>query len=350
MKRVVVINPLLSGQATGMGLAAEGLGAVLPPGSRQPAPRLDRWFCRVNRLRPAFLRQVFRLALAQIAPWFTRREDFLLFSSHHAPLWRTGRHAVILYDLIALHFPSQSRTQTLYYRFVLPRVVRCATRVVTISDTVRAELAGQFPGTAAAQATVIPAYVSRLGRPAPAGVSLAERRRRGVLAFVGARYRHKNLSFALAALKQAPGAGLSLVVAGCRRELWPELGRLEAAGRARTLGYADDAALDELYGTSLALLYPSLAEGQGLPPLEAMAAGCPVICADIPVLHETCGDAAFYVDPRDPAALAGLLAGLQSGAADAEIEQRIAAGRRRVEAFRQPALAARWRAFLEGMA
>jgi len=350
MKRVTIINPLISERATGMGVAGEGLRLALPEGSISPAPRLDAWFRRINRVRPAALRQVLRVLFAQVVPWLAGRGTILLFSSHHAPVWRTNRHVVIINDLIALRFPDQSSAQTWYYRRVLPRVVRAATRVVTLSHAVQTELAAAYPETTAARATVIPAYSIRLGEAPTAGQGMAARRERGRLAFVGAGYRHKNLGLLLAALQREECRSLSVTVTSCRRELWPELAALEAAGRVRIQDYVSPAELGELYGSALALVYPSLAEGQGLPPLEAMAAGCPVICADIPVLRETCGDAAFYIDPADALSLAGLLGRLQRGELDGECVRRAALARQRVEAFGLPVLRAKWRELLEEMA
>jgi glycosyltransferase involved in cell wall biosynthesis len=347
MKRVILINPLLDDRPTGMGVAGEGLRAVLPPEMMEARPGLDRLFQQINRVRPLLLRQILRLAAAQIVPWIAGRTSLLLFSSHHAPLWRTGRHVVIIHDLIAQNFPAQSRLQWHYYRRIMPRVVRSAQRVVTISESMRAELAEVFPGVPVA---VIPSYSPLIDAPAGAGLSLAERQRRGVIGVVGARYPHKNLGLVIAACAQLHSAGgfrPILSVAGCGRRLWPQLPALEAAGRATVSDFSSAAELDELYRTSLALVYPSLAEGQGLPPLEAMAAGCPVICADIPVLRETCGGAAFYVDPHDPSALADLLEKMAMGKIDAEIEQCRAAGRTRLETFRATALRERWGKFFQ---
>ncbi|HVU16761.1 MAG TPA: glycosyltransferase family 1 protein [Candidatus Didemnitutus sp.] len=345
MRRVIVINPLESDDRTGMARAAEGLAQVMPEGA--VASRFNRWFRRINRLRPAMLRQFCRLFLAQLTPLFCPRDALLVFSSHHAPLWRTGRHAVIIHDLIALRFPQQSRSQTRYYRRVLPRVLRAATRVVTISEAMRGELTTTFPEISSTAVFVVPSYVSRLDDEPTAGTSLAERRRLGQLAFVGARYRHKNLTLVLRALCLPEAAELRMVVTGCLRGLWPELAAFETAHRVEILDFASEANLDRLYATSLALVYPSLAEGQGLPPLEAMRSGCPVICADIPVLRETCGEAAFYVDPGDASGLAALLGRIKSGALDEEMTRKIEMGRAQVGRFQVAATRARWIEFME---
>jgi glycosyltransferase involved in cell wall biosynthesis len=74
--------------------------------------------------------------------------------------------------------------------------------------------------------------------------------------------------------------------------------------RYRSAGYVTDSELRALYEHAVCLVYPSLYEGFGLPPLEAMACGCPVITSRAASLPEVCGEAALYCDPRDPADIA----------------------------------------------
>lgn len=350
-KKPVLVHPLLSERPTGMGVAALGLRRLIVPDLAEAAPRLDSWFRSINDsaiFGP--LRLLLRLLIAQLAPLFIRRR--LLFTSHHAPLWRTGRHAIIVYDLIALHFPTQSRAQTAYYRRILPRVLRCASHVITISHTVAAELAERFPNTAAANAEVIPSYSSRLDAPTEAAAPLPQRRQRAVFAVVGMRYRHKNLDVVLRALEQIHAEGhhqVKLVIAGYRRGLWPELEAQKSASWLTCHEYASEEQIDALYRNALAIIYPSLDEGMGLPPLDAMAAGCPVICSDLPVLRETCGDAPFYFDPRDANALGKRLIAMLSAESDVGLEHRRTSGFQQIESFRAGPLRARWREFLEGV-
>jgi glycosyltransferase involved in cell wall biosynthesis len=73
------------------------------------------------------------------------------------------------------------------------------------------------------------------------------------------------------------------------------------------LGFVPDEEINVLYRHAQGFIFPSLYEGFGLPPLEAMANGCPVLAADAASIPEVCGDAALYFDPRDPAALAARL-------------------------------------------
>ena len=120
----------------------------------------------------------------------------------------------------------------------------------------------------------------------------ASARRRFVL-FVGAIQRRKD---PLAALAAATAVGLPLVVAGPEKE--PELARELRAGGADLRGYVTKAELADLYRAAAALVLPSRYEGFGLPVLEAMACGTPVVAADEPALREVAGDAAVYAGRR----------------------------------------------------
>jgi glycosyltransferase involved in cell wall biosynthesis len=93
-------------------------------------------------------------------------------------------------------------------------------------------------------------------------------------------------------------------------------------GRIRFLGRVEDGELYGLYRAALALVYPSFYEGFGLPPVEAMALGCPVIVARAAALPEVCGDAALYCDPHDPATLAKAIRDLQADPALGETLRR----------------------------
>jgi glycosyltransferase involved in cell wall biosynthesis len=337
---------------TGIGIAADAIAELLPKETASTSLRMDRWFMAVNDSRlPAGLRAALRLALAQIAA-IVFRKDRLIFATHHAPLWRTRRHAVVVYDTIPLQFPEQTPVQTSYYRRVLPRVLRCADRVVTISNAVREEFRTLgFPGMDGA--AVIPAWspaiANGLPRPSRPPDNIGNH-----LLVVGARYPHKNLDTVLAALERVNASRdipVKLVVAGCRREIWAKpwggLSWFEDRGWVEVIERVSPDRLTQLYDSALALLYPSLAEGQGLPPLEAMSRECPVICSDLPVMHETCGDAAWYVPARDAAALARLVDDLTIGRLDPERRRKLEIFAQRLAMFGVDAISERWRAFVD---
>ncbi|MBI4055702.1 MAG: glycosyltransferase family 4 protein [Elusimicrobia bacterium] len=125
------------------------------------------------------------------------------------------------------------------------------------------------------------------------------------LLFVGHLRANKNIERMLLAFERLLAAqnlpNLSLLLAGGRTSQDSGIFRLLSKGplkdRVRWLGYVPDSELPSLYSNALALLCPSLHEGFGLPVLEALARGCPVLASEIPVFREICGENAVYVDP-----------------------------------------------------
>ncbi|HUG10915.1 MAG TPA: glycosyltransferase [Opitutaceae bacterium] len=352
----VLVNPLLSSQPTGMEVAAAGARALLVPAMVRESTALDGTFRWINDKIPlAPLRLVVRFLVAQAVPFFFRGMR-LLYTSPHAPAWRTRRHIAMVYDLVPLEFPWQSKSQALYCRYVLPTVVRRAQRVVTISQTVKSELLAFVPRLAHRKVIVIPVYSLQLEEAARATHEEHDSKSsagspRPVLV-VGARSRHKNLALvfrALAFLRRREGSAPPLVVAGCKPDLWKSYYGWEELTKNELLTIIErpsDAQIRALYRRALCLVYPSLAEGQGLPPLEALACGRPVICTDLPVLRETCGDSATYVGLRDAEGLASEIDALQKGRVISDAAQGSRADET-VRRFLKPAILPRWEALLQ---
>ena len=128
---------------------------------------------------------------------------------------------------------------------------------------------------------------------------------------IGSRRQHKNQSVLVEALSSLdPGVGLVLLGHRDPRVHDPVDGliaRLGVQNRVHCLDSLPDAAMPALYQGAAAFAFPSTAEGFGLPPLEAMAAGVPVVASAIPAVAEVCGDAAILVSPYDPAGWASSL-------------------------------------------
>jgi glycosyltransferase involved in cell wall biosynthesis len=132
-------------------------------------------------------------------------------------------------------------------------------------------------------------------------------KREQMILFVGAIQRRKNVTRLVAAFEQA-APGWKLVLAGSAGFAAEEaLLRIEASPRKadiRTLGYVPDAVLEDLYGRASIFAFPSLDEGFGMPVLDAMARGVPVLTSNVSALPEVSGDAALLVNPRDVASIA----------------------------------------------
>jgi glycosyltransferase involved in cell wall biosynthesis len=171
----------------------------------------------------------------------------------------------------------------LVFQAAVPRSVRRAARILTGSERTRRDLVGVY-GVDPRRIEVVPYGVDPAFRAAPDG------RRRGYALVVGAVEPRKD---PLAALAAARDAGLELLVAGPVRD--HRLARSLRAGGAQVLGYVPRERLAGLYREAACLLFPSRFEGFGLPVLEAMACGVPVVAADDPAVREVAGDAAVLV-------------------------------------------------------
>lgn len=116
----------------------------------------------------------------------------------------------------------------------------------------------------------------------------------------------KNLQLLIKALSMLR-SDIPLLLAGWsgwgERNWWDEIERLGLKKRVILTGYVDELSLARLYAGASAMVYPSFYEGFGLPVLEAMASGCPVICSNCASLPEVAGEGAIQVDPHDPEAL-----------------------------------------------
>jgi alpha-1,3-rhamnosyl/mannosyltransferase len=188
--------------------------------------------------------------------------------------------------------------------------------VITISESARADLTRLY-GLPATRLAVTPLAADSRFRPRPAAEVAANRARYGLperyVLYVGSNKPHKNLPALVQAWEHVRGRepGGALVIAGHVDRKHPELRRLLAArglgDSVRLLPNVADADLPALYSGATVFAFPSRYEGFGLPPLEAMACGAPVLCARTSSLPEVVGDAALTYDPDSPGELAAEL-------------------------------------------
>jgi glycosyltransferase involved in cell wall biosynthesis len=215
--------------------------------------------------------------------------DVLHCPTYYGPLRPRVPLVVTVHDLAVLRHPEAFPrwTRTFAPRFV-PHVLRAATRVIAVSEFTRKELE-ELLGLAAAKIRVVPNGVDEVFRPdGPAGD--------GDYALgVGTLEPRKNVSRLAEA---AHRAGLELRVAGARG--WGDVS-LEGVS---WLGRVRDEELARLYRGAAVVVYPSLYEGFGIPVLEAMACGTPVVTSAGGATEEVAGGAAVLVDPLDPGSIA----------------------------------------------
>lgn len=255
--------------------------------------------------------------------------DVLFVPAHVVPLRHPPRTVVTIHDLGYLYFPHAHTARRRIELHLSTRwSARVASHIIAISHATRAALVSHY-GIAPHKITVIHHGVAPSFHPITDTATLtAVRARYGMggpyLLYVGTIQPRKNLvrlidAFAQAIQHGAMDEGVSLVIAGKRGWLTQAIERRAAeqgiAQRVHLTGYVDDADLPALLSGALAFVFPSLYEGFGMPVLEAMACGTPVLTSTTSSLPEVAGDAALLVPPHDTAALAEALAQLVSDAA-----------------------------------
>lgn len=243
------------------------------------------------------------------------------------------RQAVMIHDAQAFTQPqAYSRAFRSWYQAMQPRLARRAQLVLTVSEFSAAELE-QLGVVPRGKARVVPNGADHILRVQPDPQVLAQfgLEEQGYFLAIGSLAAHKNLKMLIGAAGARPRGAPPLVIAGGGNARVFGAAGLEESGSVRLLGRISDAQLRGLYENALALAFPSLTEGFGLPPAEAMMCGCPVIASARAAVPEVCGSAARYADPEDPGAWVDAMQ--QIAAAGAERQERAAAGRCRSAAF-----------------
>lgn len=329
-------------------------------------PSDNRFVQHVIPLPPRRELWPFRLLwLHVLLPWHARQLKLELV---HFPLdtgsaWLSCPSVVTVHDLITdvfypAHFPgSVSPVKAAYLFRIKRRSARKAAAVICPSQ-VTADAVICHYGVPADKLAVVPEAADQSFFEARK--SAPERKAQPAYALaVASLSPHKNLSTLIEAFRLAREAHRlhhELIIVGMEgtdpRRAAAGFPSPDAEG-VRYLGFVDEPRLLELYGSAEVLLFLSLIEGFGLPPLEAMAAGVPVIASDIPVLREVCGNGALYVPARDVRQVADAIARvlrdgdlgarlrrvgyerarqfswIRTAAATREIYQRVVQGRRR---------------------
>jgi glycosyltransferase involved in cell wall biosynthesis len=252
----------------------------------------------------------------------------LIYSPANLAPVASRRNVIVIHDVAALRHPeAYSSAYVRYQRAMLPALARRARQLITVSEFSKREVA-EVLGVAPERIAVVPGGVSERFRPdADAEWVLAHYRLvTPYVLVVGTVSERKNLGVLSQASSALAQQGVALVLAGSGR------GYLKAGEvPIRRLGYVPDDQLPALYAGARALAMPSRYEGFGLPCLEAMACGTPVVAAAAGALPETVGDAALLVDPVDPGAFSEALV---TAARDEPARERlIDAGLRRAAGF-----------------
>ncbi|MGI5916461.1 MAG: glycosyltransferase family 4 protein [Anaerolineae bacterium] len=264
-------------------------------------------------------------------PWRCRQEGLNLL---HAPVYvgpvvRACPTVVTVHDLSFYLYPRLFRPFNRAYLQALTRhTVEHAAGIIAVSASTRDDLV-RILGVPSERITVIPNGVDETMRPVDSPAALDDLRRRyglpeRMILFLGTLEPRKNivtLLEAYALLQQRYSVEHRLVIAGGKGWYYDEIDatieRLGLHGRIISPGFVPQDELALWYSAADLFVYPALYEGFGLPPLEAMACGTPVIVSSTSSLPEVVGDAGLMVDPHDPAALAEAMASVLDDASRA---------------------------------
>ncbi len=250
-------------------------------------------------------------------PRYLKRNPVDIFhgTNYEVPLWNRKRNVLTVHDLSVFTHPDKHEPDIARRaRRRLPIMLRSSAMIITPTEAVKRELSERFK-IDPDRIGVTPEAPRKSFQPMPATEAEAVRTRLGIdsnfILFVGTIEPRKNLLTLVRAFEsilQQTEQRPQLVIAGGQGWLSEDLHRLleqlAFGDRLLLAGYLDDEDLRALYSSCKLFVYPSLYEGFGLPPLEAMACGAPVVASRTPALVETLQDKARLVDPLDENSLA----------------------------------------------
>jgi glycosyltransferase involved in cell wall biosynthesis len=272
------------------------------------------------------LKQVGRLtghAWEQVElPFYTHNRS-LLNLCNTAPLAKRDQF-VVIHDAAVFAMPRTfSRPFRLWYQLLLPSLGKVAQHIVTVSEFSRSELV-RYRVAPTDKLSVVPESGEHILRVQPDTGILEEHGlgRRPFVFAVSSLNPSKNFAALARAAELLDRPKFDIVIAGGTNPNVFHQSPDALPEHVLYLGYVSDQELRALYDHAACFIYPSAYEGFGLPPLEAMACGCPVIASKAASVPEICGDAALYCDPQNPWDIADKLLHLMS---DSKLQLRLRA-------------------------
>jgi glycosyltransferase involved in cell wall biosynthesis len=233
----------------------------------------------------------------QLPKIYKQLKSKLLFSPiPEAPLFAGCRYIVTVHDLIALRFPRRFDPLTPYHRYYIPQVLRQAQHVICDSEATAKDIVNFCQIPTSLITPILPGYDASFFR-------FLDLPTNNYFLYMGRHNPYKNLERIVAAFAALPSSGdYELWIAGSEDKrytplLKAQVQELGLVDRVKFLDYIPPADLPKVINQAIALVFPSLWEGFGLPVLEAMACGTPVITSNLSSMPEVAGGAAFLVNP-----------------------------------------------------
>ncbi len=272
--------------------------------------------------------QPYRLAEQSLLPLSLLRADLALihFPHYNLPLIKPGHFVVTVHDLFPFQFPEihSGLVPRSVNQMLMRNAVRRAERIITPSRATALAVKRNFPDAADRVLSIPEAADDRFdSRREPDGEAAWQMRlgiRTPYVFYLGQWKAYKNVPILLEAFARVRGThpNVQLVIAGDDPR-HPEVRAQAAAlpeGSVVLPGRLPESAVPDLYRGAAMLVLPSRAEGFGLPVIEAMACGVPVICSDLPVLREIADGVAVFCDPNDSAAFASAMTAMLDAPGD----------------------------------
>ncbi len=238
--------------------------------------------------------------------WQLKNNSLDLFYSpaSEGMLFPSVPQIITVHDLIPLKYPEVSPKWKYYYLYILPIILKHSQKIISISEHTKKDLIETYNLDPKSIEVVYNGFDRNLFFPQQNTEILKKYSLDKYLLYVGDMRFYKNLDRTLAAFDRLPCKDYQFVITGKKDDFfYPQLKekteRLSAKDRIIFLDYVPTADLPRLYSMAQCLVFASLYEGFGLPVLEAMACGCPVITSNVTSLPEVGGDSVFYVDPYD---------------------------------------------------
>jgi glycosyltransferase involved in cell wall biosynthesis len=228
----------------------------------------------------------------------------LLWSPGNTGPLGVSRQVVTVHDAAPLDHPEWfERKFALWYSALLPRLIRKVRAIITVSHFSKERIM-QLTGVESERVHVISNGVDRRFRPVDSKTVKGALRRLGLtdpyILFVGSLEPRKNLKLLWETWPQGNFDGATLAVAGATGQVFQKFQIDSVPKGVHLLGRVEDDLLPALYSGAAGFVYGSIYEGFGLPPLEALACGCPVAVSDIPAHREVCGQSVLYFNPFSP--------------------------------------------------
>jgi glycosyltransferase involved in cell wall biosynthesis len=268
----------------------------------------------LNRVKPSQALQGIKGHLWEQVYLPTQLGRQLLWSPANTGPIAVSRQVVTVHDMASLDHPEWfERKFALWYAAVLPRLIRKVRAIITVSHFSKERIL-QLTGVDSERVHVIFNGVNRRFHPVNPEIVKRVRAKLDLdgpyVLFVGSLEPRKNLKNLLEGWRLGGFDGITLAVVGAGGHVFAKMQFGSMPDRVRLLGLVEDELLPAVYSGATAFVYPSVYEGFGLPPLEAMGCGCPVIVSDISAHREVCGEAAIYFDPFNPADISSKLESL----------------------------------------